>query len=915
MTRPQLIMIGRKLSHFEITAQLGEGGMGEVYRAQDTRLGREVAIKILPEAVAQDPERLARFEREAKVLASLNHPHIAAIYSLESAQPTAQVPEAPGPPLRFLVMELAEGETLAERLADGPIPIDQVIPIARQTAEALEAAHEKGIIHRDLKPANVKVTPEGEVKVLDFGLAKALESDTPGSSSPQAVSASPTLTARMTQAGVLLGTAAYMSPEQARAQEAGKQADIWAFGCVVFEMLTGRRAFEGETVSDTLAAILTRDPDWEALPSGSPEPLRHLLERCLAKETKERYRDIGDVALQLADLAGKREKSPPAPSPVKGARRLSWILAAALSGLLIGALLTSLVKTDWETRPLPVRRLSISASNGSTNSTFEISPDGETIVYAEESEGQTRLLQRRLDQFDSSPIAGTEGGFNPFFSPDGQWVGFLTRDSLKKVPLEGGPARTIADIGDLVHLDPTAAFMTATATWSPLDTIVFSSGNWRSSFDVPGLYQVPASGGTPEALTKNNPARYEAGHLFPRFLPDGSAVAFTTARGTGLGYHLELVSLETGSRKELVDNAGGKTYLVEGNLVFADSFFGRLVAAPFDSTTQEITGRRVPLVEALRTDVADSYSISDNGTLVYIPTGTAAGEFEVVEVDRQGKVSPLIERPGAWVQPRLSPDGKRLVLRELGDQCMLWLYDLERRSMTRLTFEDDSHNPVWSPDGRHVAFGYSSGTDRALYMKRADGSQPAERLASGDGAQLPSDWSEDGRFIVFTEEHQTTGLDLWILPMEGAREAQPFLATRFMEHSASFSPNGDWLAYTSDETGREEVYVQPLPGPGAKIQVSTNGGSSPIWSRDGREMFYAAGNRMMAVGVTTQPQFRAEQPIELFRGNLGWQRAQNFTVSADSQRFIIPKPTGATSGLDLRVILNWFEEIRSISAE
>jgi serine/threonine protein kinase len=927
-------MIGSTLSHFKITAKLGAGGMGEVYRASDLQLGRDVALKILPESFIHDEEHLARFKREAHLLASLNHPNIASVYAVGSAPPVyTEERQVAKEPRLFIVMELAAGKTLADLIADGPLPVDEALPIAIQIAHALAAAHEQDIVHRDLKPANVKVDtdtsdPRSAVKVLDFGLAKALAAQD-GDSNAETLSFSPTLTAQMTSPGVILGTAAYMSPEQARGQEADSRSDIWSFGALLYEMLTGRRAFAGDTVSDTIASILAREPNWTLLPPEAQPQIQRILERCLSKKLHQRTRDIGDVALELEDanaLEAARglpsESSPishPQPRPDRTGRlnRNRLLIRVGIPVALI-ALGSVWFGRDWlrtqgsrrESRAAAesvVQRLSISAPGLDIRSTFALSPDGQSLIYAQEGDSDSRLVHRRIDQFQQIPIAGTEGGVNPFFSPDGQWVGFFTRTELKKVPIGGGPSRTIASIDDHVYFDPTRGVLIASADWGPKDTIVFSSGNWNAPFEIAGLLRVSAAGGDPHPLTTLESSASETAHFNPKFLTDLNSVAFAVDFVGNQGFQLELVDLETRQRHTVAEQAGGAAYLLEEYLIFSDFFKARLVAAEFDRTSQQLIGPRIPLVEGMRSNASAGYALSQAGTLVYAPQETG-GQFEIVEVSRQGTVEAILDRPGAWAQPRLSADGRKVVFREVGEYCTLWLLDRDRQTTTRLTFESDNHNPVWSPDSRSIVFGRASKAGSHLFIQRVESSLPAEQLTSGNHVHVPTDWSADGRLIAFTDQHQDTGIDLWVLDRSDENRIGPFLATRFTEHSATFSPDTNWIAYTSDETGREEIYVQPFPGPGVKIQISIEGGSGPNWSVDGSEIFFNADDRLMSAAIETSPRFSAGIPMEVFRGRYSWERAQNYGISSDGQYFVIPRPAGDATGAELRIVLNWAKE-------
>ncbi len=647
-------MIGQTLSHYKVIEKIGQGGMGEVYRAEDTNLSREVAIKVLPEQFTQDPQRLARFEREAKLLASLNHPNIAAIHSFEHSDDT-----------HFLVLELVPGETLAERVAKGPVPVEEALEICRQIAEGVEAAHEKGVIHRDLKPANVKVTPEGKVKILDFGLAKAFEAETPVTD----ISQSPTLTEEMTRAGVILGTAAYMSPEQAKGKPVDKRADIFAFGAVLYELLTGKRAFEGETITETLGAIIHKEPDWDALPENTPWRIQELLRRCLTKDPHDRLDGIANVRVEIK--LALEEPTTVSPIEVGSAaqptRRL-WAMAVGLVvlALAVGSMATWLFiqpsspeqsLNRFVIRPSPPVVLVSDAAKE-----VAISPDGRQLVYMGVGEGGRQLYLRSLEDFVDRLIPGTADPRSVvFFSPDGKSIGFFAENKLKKTSLAGGSPITLCD----------APLGFRSGDWFE-DTIVFNATLESGQ----GLYQVSANGGEPEVLATVNSDEGETGYLLPDFLPDGKDLLFTISFNTG--FQTALLSLETGERKVVLENARQARYLSTGHLVYEQSRTGNLMVVPFDLAALEVTGDSVTVVQGVRQSLIRyvDYAISDNGTLVYVPGSAQATEKTLVWVDREGAVEPLGAPPGAYRDPRLSPDGRRLAVRSGGGNQDIWVYDI-----------------------------------------------------------------------------------------------------------------------------------------------------------------------------------------------------------------------------------------------
>jgi len=886
------LLPGARFGPCEVAALIGVGGMGEVYRATDTNLKRSVAIKILPEALAADPERLARFQREAEVLARLNHPNIAQIHGLERSDGTTA-----------LVMELVEGPTLAEQIAQAPIPVDDALPIARQIAEALEAAHEQGIIHRDLKPANIKVRPDGTVKVLDFGLAKAME---PTGAAATNASESPTITTPVqTLQGVILGTAAYMSPEQAKGRAVDRRTDLWAFGCVLYEMLTGRPAFAGEGVTDVLAAVVRAEPDWTRLPETTPAGIRTLLRRCLQKDRTLRMRDAGDARLEVQEALtgpGPGQLAAPADGIHARGRRL---LAVGLGAVIVGALISGLavwhLKPTPPSLPRPVSRTVIPLPPDTylpevALPSVTLSPDGTRLAYVATQEDREQLYLRALNSLETRPLPDTEGASSPFFSPDGQWLGFYAGGQLKKISVNGGAAislcKTPAGYG---------------ATWGSQDTIVFS---------VPGsgLQQVPAEGGSPRALT-----HLEAGegiHFLPEFLPGGRAVLFSV----GPQLQVAVCSLETGERRDLVQGATSAHYVRSGHLVYAQPGGGTLMAVPFDARRLEVTGEAAPVVEGVRQSVIGpsvaQYGLSNTGSLVYVAGGMAAAERSLVWVDRQGMAEPLPAPRHAYFFPRISPSGERVAvsIRE-GGAVHVWFYDLRRGALSRGTFNGNlNYTGPWTPDSQRIALLSNSAGVLNMFWLRADGSGGLERLTTSERMQAPNSWSPDGQTLAFIQYSPATGQDIWVLHLSD-RKVQPFLQTPFYETAPSFSPDGHWLAYASDESGRYQIYVQPYPGPGRKWQISTDGGTEPLWNPNGQELFYRNGDTMMAVNVSTQPGFSAGNPVMLFRGSYLPTPITfpNYDVSGDGRRFLMTQASSeAGTSPEIVVVLNWAEELKRL---
>jgi len=769
-------MIGKTLSHYKVLEKIGQGGMGEVYRAEDTNLSREVAIKVLPEQFTKDPQRLARFEREAKLLASLNHPNIAAIYGFEEADD-----------VRFLAMELVPGDTLAEKVAKGPLPVEEALEICRQIAEGVEAAHEKGVIHRDLKPANVKVTPEGKVKILDFGLAKAFEEDTLVTD----ISQSPTLTEEMTRAGVILGTAAYMSPEQAKGKPVDKRADVFAFGAVLYELLTGKRAFEGETITETIAKVLESEPKWELLPENTPWTIRSLLRRCLTKVVDDRLDGIANVRIEIK--LALEEPATELPTGVAsvaqpGVQRWGLTVGLVVGAVIAGLAVWLLVQPSSPEQSLNrfVIRPSPPVVLASTNSNeVAISPDGRQLVYMGVGEGVSQLYLRSLDDFVDRAIPGTEGAVaSVFFSPDGKSIGFFAEGKLKKTSLAGGSPITLCD----------APPGRRSGDWFE-DTIVFTASFGTGQ----GLYRVSANGGEPEMLATVNPDEGERRHFLPDFLPDGKDLLFTIELGTS--FQTALLSLETGERKVVLENARQARYLSTGHLIYEQGRTGNLMVVPFDLDILEVTGDSVPVVQGVRQNTPGNvdYAISDNGTLIYVPS-TGVLESTLVWVDREGQEEPLAAEPQSYQSPRFSPDGSRLAITiNESDGSDVWIYDLEREILTRLTFDPAAdHYPVWTPDGRRIVFDSGRAGAEAghnLFWKAADGTGQVERLTTSPNNQTANSFSPDGKRLVFL------ATDLQVLSMEGERTSQPLFQNQSSEAKARISPDGHWIAYESNESG------------------------------------------------------------------------------------------------------------------
>jgi Tol biopolymer transport system component len=811
---------GTRLGAFEIVSLLGAGGMGEVYRARDTQLKRDVAIKVLPEPLAADPDRVARFQREAELLATLTHPHIAAIYGFERVD---------GSPA--LIMELVDGPTIAERLLGGPVPVDEAICIARELIDGLDYAHEHGVVHRDLKPANLKLTPDGHLKILDFGLAKALDTATATRPGAPGQSMSPTITSpAFTQAGVILGTAAYMSPEQARGQPVDKRSDIWAFGCVVYEMLTGVRAFAGETISDTLAALLTREPDWSRLPAATPPPLRRLMRECLTRDSKLRLRDIGDARRTLetreAETAGSQAR-PPAHSMVP------W----AVAGLLALVLFTVVAMRGLSPSPPgppPLQRHAVELGADASlatdvGSAAALSPDGQLLVFAAypTGAGTTRLFARRLDQLLATSFPGTDDARAPFFSPDGQWVAFFAEGKLKKVAVTGGAPITLAD-----------APSGRGGAWTRSGSIIFLPQVGGGAHFV----RVQDAGGRPEEFMEPDSG---ASQRWPQVLPGERALLYTQV-APGRAAQIKVQKLPTGERKTIGEGNFAR-YMPSGHLLFLLN--GTLYATRFDPASLTLSGSAMLVAEGVSNQTlnAAQFAASDNGTLVYVSGESLDIRVAINWVNGTGTTSPLRETRSAWLSPVFDPAGRRLAFTEVGTSGnSLWVRDLARGVDSRVADAYDLLAPAWTPDGQRITFAANRDqTNRNIYWQRVDGVGGVQRLTTASAMQATPAWHPDGRTLVYISFSGVRS-DLMTLQMLGdeqtgwkAGPSSVLFETPYQEEQPTISPDGKWIAYVANDTGTREVYVRPFPGPGGATLVSSGGGEAPTWSQPRRELIYA----------------------------------------------------------------------------
>ena len=890
--------------------------MGQVYRARDTRLNRDVALKVLPDAFAGDADRLARFTREAQMLASLNHPAIAQIHGLE---------ESGG--VRALVMEFVEGEDLSQRLARGAIPVDDALSIAKQIAEGLDAAHEQGIVHRDLKPANIKLRPDGAVKVLDFGLAKALTPD-PSSATAIHPSLSPTVSrpALVTGVGVLLGTAAYMSPEQAKGEEADKRSDIWAFGCVLYEMLTGHRPFDGEDMTEVLGAVVRLEPNWEALPSNVPLQVRALLQRCLVKDRRKRIADIG-TALFVIEHQGRDVT--PAAAPVRSSR-IAW-LVAALAALAVIATAVAALRMSTTSTPAPeVVQFTIAPPEkglfggpgaGGTGSAQQlaVSPDGRNIVYVVGAGSAFQIWLRPVSSAEARPIGGTAGGTFPFWSPDSQSVAFFADGKVKRVALSGGPPIVLAD-----------APAGRGGTWSRDNVIVFAQGLLPAGS---GLFRVPAAGGEPTAVTM--PENGEDAHRWPHFLPDGRHFFYTAVTGVCCPPEkpgtIKIGSLDSGEPVVALLQADSAASYVAGHILFARD--EALMAQGFDPDTRQLVGDVVPVAERVSIEGSRyvSASVSQNGTLVYARGGSQR-PFQLIWFDRAGATVGTLGEAGVEANPALSLDERQVALALRSGSPLnldIWTIDIGRNLRSRVTSDSQPEGwPVWSPDGTRLVFGSGGRINdlsekAALRQLLANGSAPDEILLEAEGIPSrpcgprqctlePSDWSSDGRYVLYTFRGTFPATsDIWALPLFGDRKPFPVIQTRFRESLGVLSPDGRWIAYMTDETGQTNVYVQPFLRAGAKYRISSNFGRSPHWRADGKELFYIdAEGVMTAVPINASDAFEAGRPKPLFQAGIV-SLNQVYAATKDGERFLVnTRPQTEAAPTPLTVVVNWASTLK-----
>jgi eukaryotic-like serine/threonine-protein kinase len=872
---------GSRLGPYEILGPLGAGAMGEVYRGKDSRLGREVAIKVLPEVFADDEERLARFEREARSLASLNHPNVAQIHGVDQIDDHC-----------FLVLELVPGETLEERLARGPLRLDETLDVCAQIAEGLEAAHEAGVIHRGLKPANVRITPEGKVKLLDFGLAKPAREGAAGSTTDSVLS---------TEQGRLLGTPTYMAPEQARGKSIDRRVDVWALGCVLFECLTGKRAFEGETLSDVLAAVLEREPDTSRLPAATPARLRELLARCLAKDPRERLRDAGDARLELRRIARGEPALAPAARPTTRAALGAAFVAVFTAGAALAGLALWLRGSAAPVRSPTPRRFELH-DTGMPVDTFQglaLSPDGRKLAYRAIREDGTECLHvRSFDTLAPTALVGTESGWLPFFSPDGERVGCFAQGSLKVVTIAGGIVRALAKIE--------RGF--TGATWLPDDRIFFAGTS------SPAFGLVHASGGAIEYVDVPGlgPGQFV---LAPWALPGGEALLCCVSNGAS--FDVAVFDLADRSLRVLAENGFTPTYAATGHVVFQQGEAGALVALPFDAERRVATGTAFPVSTDLGARVSYQvrmFALADDGTLVYVPKSSLLDSGALLWADRQGKLEPIFEMQKIIDLPRLSHDGKRIAFRAPAPLCEIWVHELERGVTTRVTHGGDNHGLAWSPDDERLAFAQFEGGSWRVVSTAIDAvGEPEPLTPTLLSRGFVCSYSPDGKLVLLQSTSEATGVDVELLDLAD-ESVKPLLHSRFDERAPVFSPDGRFFAYVSNEEGRDEVYVQSFPALDVREKISTGGGTDPTWSPAGDELFFLSERHIQAVPVSTRPRFSAGRPKALFEpdasGSITSGMAR-FDVSADGQRFVVVRQLAAAGGSTLVVALDWFQELRA----
>ena len=898
---------GDRLGPYEIIAKLGEGGMGEVYRARDTRLNRIVAVKAMHESFAGHPERVARFEREAQLLASMNHPNIAAIHGVEESQGAT-----------FLVLEFVDGHSLSELLKAGAMPVPEAMALARQLGDALAAAHERGIIHRDLKPANVMVTAEGKIKVLDFGLGKSLEAEgSSGSGSSTPPANTPTMTMAATQAGIIMGTAGYMSPEQAKGRPTDRRSDVWAFGCVFYEMLTGHRAFEGEDIAEIIAAIVRGEPDWTRLPATLPPAVRVMLLRCLIKDRAERLSDMSIVRFLMSDTASSLSGvSAPLEPPVttRASRRVvPLILATAALAVLATFGLTRFILPGGAATSAGVTHVAIGLPEGvelgSTNLLpLAISHDGARVAFVGLRDGKTQIYVRALGEPEPKALGGTEGGDGPFFSPDGQGIAFFAGSKLRKIAVGGAALQALADAPSHRGGD-----------WGDDGYIYYAPTN------IGGIWRVPEGGGAATEVTRKVPANGEVSHRWPHLVAGTDTLLFAVWTGPGNDEHdVAVQTIGPAEHRVLVKGGDAPHYAAKpGFLLYAR--LGELFAVPWRPSQRDLGGT-VPLTmaerpsDAIGNEGCGNYAVSDDGTLAYVSGGRIRSATRLVWVNRSGAVEPVPLPERLYENAVISPDGARAIVQIREGTTTLWVFDLERNTVTPIgASAGSSQAPLFTADGARVIYRATQKGLRNLSWRRADGSGDEERLTTKpDVSQTPTSVSLDGHWLVFNENggQESGGVGIWMMRLDGDRTPQRLFPAAAGESDGQLSPDGKWIAFQAPVSSRQEIFVAPFPGPGARHQISTDGGTEPLWSRDGRELFFQSGAQLMGVTVTPGAVFSASSShlvyegrfFKTINGNTSW------SVTPDGRRFLrIQQVVPERAITHLELVLNWFSELKSVA--
>jgi Tol biopolymer transport system component/predicted Ser/Thr protein kinase len=869
-------MVGRTISHYQIVERIGEGGMGVVYKALDNRLNRAVAIKVLRSDRGISTESKTRFVNEAKAASALNHPNIITVYDVEASGD-----------VDFIAMEYVPGRTLQQLIGSQGLGVADSVKYLAQVADALSSAHAAGIVHRDLKPANIMVGENGLVKLLDFGLAKLTESI-----------AGTADTAMLTEPGTILGTAAYMSPEQARCQPLDSRSDVWSFGCILYETLTGRRAFAGGSHADILARVLETEPDWTRLPPSTPAAIRQLLKRCLRKDAQRRLRHIDPAQLEVGEDALE-------PVPRRGVRWQAALWSVILAvGVAAGWLIARTTTTKTDVQPVVRLSAAIPAADQPqqwTEPTIAVSPDGASLVYVGRvASTEPRLYLRRMDRLEGVLLAGTEGATSPFFSPDGKSVGFFAGGRLKKLSVADGIVQTVC-----VTPQRPDATQSGTqeygAAWGDDNVILFGS-------PVGGLMRVAASGGTPERATELGSG--EAAHRWPALVPRSRVVVYTTSVTTGPGLEeprLVAQSWDSGERKVLPVEGSYALFAPGGQLLVVRR--GILTGVAFDPVRLTTVGAQVPVVEGVMQASTGAAQISSSRTVLAYLEG-AAETRRLVWVDRQGRATPLEAPPRLYVHPRLSPDGQKVAVAVTEPKNDIWIFDIPRSTLSRLTFEGNNAYPIWTPNGQRVAYVSSQqGSAPNVFWKPADGTGVEERLVTSANTQVTETWLPDGQTLLFVERRPDTSWDILTLTLAGRRQPAEFLRTPFLDGTPQISPDGHHVAYTSDETGKQEIYVRAFPGSGTKLQASIDGGSQAAWRGDGRELYYRSGDTMMAASVTTDSKLSIGKPAALFRGPFENIQGKNYDVARDGQRFLMVRADEPVPPKAMTIVLNWMEDL------